>query len=226
MTIEYHKKRKMLDKTKARLQDEVVSFIGSKSETRGLVDNKAAKGMTHLFGDQIAKDFGETLETLKRNPAQYSMVYRDGGLRNRSIWQIQEIGRTKDMPRTELEVYGEFDNFMNYCETFLVPPSYSLFVIFIGGKSQDDFQKELYRLEQNNPFVYDALIMCRETLRGMLESQAVDGVIPANVFMHINKTQYGAVEKSEVQNTNVSDLHIRDEREIAQFNEQVEILPE
>lgn len=193
--------------------DQVVGELGKVSDNAGLVKNDAAKRVAHLMGIKTAEEFGETIEELKRNPQQYSMVFKDGGLRLRAIQAVAEHGRVTEFPTTVGEVASEFDGYMNWCYTFMVAPTIGMFSTWLGV-SLADYDAKTLAYELSRPDVADELKLCKETLRGFLETQALDSNIPPAVYLHQNKAYFGAVETSEVTHVNKTEAHVRDSQKI------------
>ena len=219
--IKYEPAR-MNGQAKKRAKDEVVSAIGNSTETDGLVRNDAAKTIKHLLGEKAAKMFGDTLEDLRANPQQFSMVFKDKGLRMKALSAISEKARVTDFPTEAAIVYDEFSQYMEYCETFFIPPSLGMFAVWCGTNI-DDFNKHMKAYRTSRPDVASALEVCKETLRGFLESKAVDGDIAPAVYLHQNKAYFDAVETSTVRHESVSDQHVRDSAAIAEV---IDLIPE
>lgn len=213
---------RMSGPTKKRAKDEVVSAIGNSTETDGLVRNDAAKTVKHLLGEKAARMFGDTLEDLRANPQQFSMVFKDKGLRMKALGAISEKARVTDFPTEAATVYEEFAQYMEYCETFFIPPSLGMFAVWCGTNI-DDFNKHMKAYRTSRPDVASALEVCKETLRGFLESKAVDGDIAPAVYLHQNKAYFDAVETSTVRHESASDQHVRDSAAIAEV---IDLIPE
>lgn len=195
-----------------RIRD-TVSVIGSPSETNNLLKNDAAKKVAHLVGEKAAIQFGEELESLRRNPQQYSMVFKDGGLRLKAIAGIGEHGRVTDFPTDVADLRHEFENYMVYCETFLVSPTIGLFATWLGV-SFEDYERKIVSYEMSRPDVAAELRLCKEVLRGFLETQALDSNVPPAVYLHQNKAYYDAVEANEVRHVSKTEEHVRDSEKI------------
>lgn len=200
---------------------ELVGEIGSMSETGGKVKNDAALKVEHMLDKKTAEIFGETLEELRREPQQYSVVFKDRGLRLKAMQAIAEHGRVTDFPIDPSALYMEFDNYINYCFTFMVAPSIGMFAVWMGI-SLKEWERREDAAEAKDPAMHSAMTVCKETIRGFIESQALDGNVPAAVYLHQNKAYYDAVEKSEVIHTNVEDGHVKD---IRQIDDIVSMLP-
>lgn len=204
--------RQTASSRKARIKD-TVGVIGSPSETKGLVKNDAAKKIEHMLGKKAALQFGAELESLKREPQQYSMVFKDGGLRLKAIAAIGEHGRVTDFPTDIADLRHEFENYMVYCETFLVSPTIGLFATWLGV-SFEDYERKIVSYEMSRPDVAAELRLCKEVLRGFLETQALDSNVPPAVYLHQNKAYYDAVEANEVRHVSKTEEHVRDSQKI------------
>lgn len=220
MGIEY-KPAKMHGNVRKRAVDEVVSTVGSMTETNGLVENRAAKGITHLLGENVAKDMGETLAEFKRSPEAYSAVFKDGGLRLRAITAIAEKGRVTDFPTDATEMFNEFEEYMNYSFQLLISPSISLFATWLGI-DRKEYDKRMNKYASKKPDLASCMKLCKETIHGFIETQAIDGAIPPAVYLHQNKAYYEAVEAVEIKHTNIADAHVRDGDQI---QEAIDALP-
>lgn len=202
--------------------DGVISEVGNLEETGGLVRNDAAKSVRHLLGDKAADLFGETLEDLKRNPQQYSMVFKDKGLRLKALAAVSEKARVTEFPTDADSVFAEFDTFMTYCDTFLIAPTLGLFAIWLGT-NLDDFEAKRDHYLTTRPSAANALDICKELLRGFLETKALDGDIAPAVYLHQNKYMYQAVETAPSRVSKDKGEHIRDASQIAEV---IQLLPD
>lgn len=218
----YEDKPKMNWKAKEKAIDELVGEIGSLSENGGKVLNEAAKSIEHMVGKKAALEFGETLEELRREPQQYSLVFKDKGLRLRAMSAIAEHGRVTEFPKDDYELFNEFEQYMNYCYTFMVSPTIGMFAVWLGI-SLEDWEDRQADYEFRRPTMAATMRMCKETIRGFIESQTMDGNIPPAVYLHQNKAYYDAVEKVEVAHTNSTDAHVRDS---AQIQTVIDMLPD
>lgn len=219
--VMYYKKPKMKQAKKDKLIDDVISEVGNLSETKGLVKNEAAHSIKHLLGEKAAKEYGESLDEFKRNPEQYSVMFKDGGLRLRGITAIAEKGRTTNFPVSTAEIYNEFDAYMNYCETLLISPSIVTYATWLGI-DREEYDKKIRQYESGRPELADALKLCKEVIHGFVESQALNGYVPPAVYLHQNKAYYNAVETSEIKHGNIDDSHVRSREEVAQI---IDMLP-
>lgn len=201
--------------------DDVVSEVGNLTETDGLVKNEAAKTIEHLIGHKAALMFGEQLEDLKNNPQQYSVVFKDRGLRVRALSAISEKARTTDFPLDADTVRVEFENFMNYCFTFAISPTLGLFATWLGV-SLEDFEGKLAHYKSTRPETARAFEVCKELLRGFLETKALDGDIAPAIYLHQNKAYFDAVESAPVKKKKETEAHVRDESQLAEL---IELLP-
>lgn len=217
-----YKPAKMHGNSRKKAIDEVVSTVGNTQETDGMVRNTAARSIEHLLGKKAALMFGDTLEDLRANPQQFSLVFKDKGLRMAALKAMTEKARVTDFPTDELTVYDEFSQYMEYCETFFIPPSLGMFAVWCGA-NLDDFNKHLKAYKTSRPECASALEVCKETIRGFLESKAVDGDIAPAVYLHQNKAYYDAVETSAVRHETVSDQHVRDSSQIAEV---IDLIPD
>lgn len=208
--------------TARKRRDEVVGEIGNLQETDGMVRNEAAKKIEHLLGPKAAKMFGDTLEDLRANPQQFSMVFKDKGLRLRALSAIGEKARVTDFPTTDVEVYSEFSQYMEYCETFCIPPSLGMFAVWCGS-SIADFEKKLEANKLRRPEVANALSVCKELIRDFIESKAMDGDIAPAVYLHQNKAYFNAVETTAVRHETTVDQHVRDQEQIGEI---IDLIPD
>lgn len=221
-TVPYGERKKMTKTQREKATDELIGTIGSPSETGGKVVNEAAKSIEHLVGKETAAEFGETLAELKREPQQYSLVFKDKGLRLKAMGAIAEHGRVTDFPKNEAALFAEFEQYMNYCYTFMISPTIGMFAVWLGV-SLKEWERRADVYEAKDPSMAATMNMCKETIRGFIESQTLDGNIPPAVYLHQNKAYYDAVEKVEVTHTNVTDAHVRDSAQIASV---IEMLPD
>lgn len=205
-----------------RMADEVVSEVGSVEETGGMVRNDAAKTIEHLLGHKAALMFGDTLEDLRANPQQFSAVFKDKGLRMKAISAMGEKARVTSFPTDADGVYDEFAQYMEYCEAFFIPPSIGMFAVWCGANI-DDFERHLKAYRTSRPAAASALEVCKETIRGFLESKAVDGDIAPAVYLHQNKAYYDAVETSHVRHETIGEQHVRDSEQIAEV---IDLIPD
>lgn len=203
------------------LIDEVVSDIGSVSETNGLVKNDAALKVEHLLGKKAAVMFGETLEELRNDPQSYSAVFKDKGLRLKAISAIAEKARVTDFPKQPEEVYEQLELFMAYCDTFFIVPTLGLFATWMGA-SVETFESTLKHYNTTRPETARTLLVAKEVIRGFLETKALDGDIAPAVYLHQNKAYYGAVETAPVKIAAPSAKHVRDREQIAEI---IDMLP-
>ena len=201
--------------------DEVVSDIGSPSETKGLVQNDAALKIEHLLGKKTALMLGESLKDLKNDPMTYSVVFKDKGLRLKAINAIAEKARVTDFPKDTGEVYNQLDLFMNYCDTFMITPTWGLFSAWLGC-GVEAMERNIAHYVSTRPDVADALRLAKEVIRGFLETKALDGDIAPAVYLHQNKAYYGAVETAPARIEQKVDAHVRDESQIAEI---IDMLP-
>lgn len=200
---------------------DVVKTVGSLSEN-GMVKNDAALYISNLLGEKTAKMLGETLEELKLDPQQYSLVFKDKGLRLKAVSAIAEKARVTDFPTEPAEVFSEFENYMNYCDTFMISPTLGLYAAWLGVNI-NDFETRLRHYKTARPSAAAALEVTKELLRSFLETKALDGDIAPAVYLHQNKAYFDAVETSTVRHETVSDAHIRDSSQIAEV---IDMLPE
>lgn len=203
-------------------RDEVVGEVGNLEETKGMVRNDAAKRMEHLLGQKAAKMFGDTLEDLRANPQQFSVVFKDKGLRLNAIKAIGEKARVTDFPNTEAEVYDEFSQYMEYCETFFIPPSLGMFAVWCGT-SLADFEKKKEACKLRRPEVAQALGVCKELIRDFVETKAMDGDVAPAVYLHQNKAYFEAVETTAVRHETTVDQHVRDPEQIGEI---IDLIPD
>lgn len=218
----YEDRPKMPWNAREKAVDELIGEIGSLSENKGKVVNEAAKSIEHMVGKKTALEFGETLEELRREPQQYSLVFKDKGLRLRAMSAIAEHGRVTEFPKDDLELFNEFEQYMNYCYTFMVSPTIGMFAVWLGV-SLEDWERREGEYDAKRPTMAATMRMCKETIRGFIESQTMDGNIPPAVYLHQNKAYYDAVEKAEVVHTNVTDAHVRDS---VQIQNVIDLLPD
>lgn len=202
--------------------DAVISEVGNMEETDGLVRNEAAKNLEHLLGKKAALMFGETLTDLQNNPQQYSVVFKDKGLRVKALTAIAEKARTTDFPTEESEVAMEFENFMSYCFNFGIVPTLGLFATWLGVNLAD-FEKKVAHYRTTRPSAATQLEVCKEILRGFVETKALDGDIAPALYLHQNKAYYDAVENAPVQRPKETEAHVRDETQLAEL---IDLLPE
>lgn len=200
--------------------DKVVSFVGPRPED-GSVENTAALQIEHLLGKKTANMLGKTLAELKENPQQYSVVFKDKGLRLKAVTAIAEKARVTAFPTSESGVYEELENFMAYCDTFMITPTMGLFAAWLGV-SVEQFEKNLKHYATARPDTAGALRVAKEVIRGFLETKTLDGDIPPAVYLHQNKAYYGAVETAPVRVESPVAAHVRDEEQIAEI---IEMLP-
>lgn len=199
----------------------IVGRVGSLSETGGLLKNDAALQIEHLMGKQAAIEFGETLEELRKAPQQYSVVFKDGGLRLRAIRAIAEHGRVTDFPKDAVEVVNEFETYMTWCETFMIAPTIGMFAAWLGT-SLDDYNSHVASYETTRPDAASMLKLAKETIRGFLETQAVDGNVAPAIYLHQNKAYFDAVETSETRHVKAIDDSVRD---IEKIQEIIDLTP-
>lgn len=214
-------KPKMTAAQKRKAEREVASVVGSVSETGDMVKNDAALKIENMLGKKCADMFGSELEKLKREPQQYSMVFKDKGLRLKAMTAIAEKGRVTDFPTTQDAVFEEFELYMNYCDTFLISPTIGMFAAWLGTHVEG-FEKQRLHMKTAYPEVASALAICKETIRGFLETNALDGNIAPAVYLHQNKAYFNAVETVTVKHETVQDAHVRDENQIADI---IDMLP-
>lgn len=217
----YYTKPKISQAERKKRIKEVVSEVGNLEETKGVVENKAALSISHLLGEKAANEYGATLDEFKRNPEQYSTMFKDGGLRMRGLQSIAEKGRATNFPVASGDVYYEFDTYMNYCETLLISPSIVTFAAWLGI-NRESYDRKIKQFETARPDVADALKLCKEVIHGFVETQALNGFIPPAVYLHQNKAYYNAVESMEVKHTNVDESHVRSREEV---DEIIDLLP-
>lgn len=218
----YYKAKKIKKRMKNKLMDDVISEVGNLTETKGMVRNDAAHTITHLLGEKAAQEYGETLAEFKRNPEQYSVMFKDGGLRLKGITAIAEKGRTTNFPTNELEIYNEFDMYMNYCETLLIAPSIVTYAAWLGI-DREEYDRRIRTYETSKRDISNAMKLCKEVIHGFVESQALNGYVPPAVYLHQNKAYYNAIESVEVKHGSVDDAHVRTAEEV---NEIIDLLPE
>lgn len=200
---------------------DVARNVGSLSEN-GMVRNKAALDVGTLLGDKAARMLGDTLEELRLDPQQYSLVFKDKGLRLKAVGAIAEKARVTDFPKEPGEVYSEFESYMNYCDAFMISPTLGLYATWLGA-SLDDFESMLRHYRTARPSTASALEVTKELLRGFLETKALDGDIAPAVYLHQNKAYFDAVETTAVRHEAPSDAHVRDSSQIAEV---IDMLPE
>lgn len=221
-TVIEYQEAKMKGTAAKKARDDVVSEVGSVAETDGLVKNDAAKKIEHLLGHKAALMFGDTLEDLRANPQQFSLVFKDKGLRLNAIKAMSEKARVTDFPTDAIGVYDEFAQYMEYCETFFIPPSLGMFAVWLGT-SLEDYNRHLAAYKTRRPDAAAALTVCKETIRGFLETKAIDGDIAPAVYLHQNKAYFDAVETTAVRHETMSDQHVRDSEQIAEV---IDLIPE
>lgn len=204
-----------------RAAKDVAKTVGSVSEN-GMVKNEAALRIENLLGEKTARMLGDTLEELRLNPMQYSLVFKDKGLRLKAVSAIAEKARVTDFPTEPATVFAEFENYMNYCDTFMISPTLGLYATWLG-KSLEGFEAELRHDRTARPSTASALEVTKELLRSFLETKALDGDIAPAVYLHQNKAYFDAVETSRVQHESASDTHVRDRHQIAEV---IDMLPE
>lgn len=212
----------MTGTVRERAFDAIVGDIGSREETRDLVQNDAALKIEHLLGKKTALMLGETLQDLKENPQQYSAVFKDKGLRLKAINAIAEKARVTDFPKVPGEVYEQLDLFMTYCDTFMITPTWGLFSAWLGC-GVEATERNIAHYTTTRPDTADALRLAKEIIRGFLETKALDGDIAPAVYLHQNKAYYGAVETAPAKIERKIDAHVRDESQIAEI---IDMLPD
>ena len=116
----------------------------------------------------------------------------------------------------------EFENYMSYCFNFGIVPTLGLFATWLGVNLAE-FEKKVAHYRSTRPSTADQLEVCKEVLRGFVETKALDGDIAPALYLHQNKAYYDAVENAPVQKSKEMEAHVRDESQLAEL---IELLPE
>lgn len=193
---------------------DLIGVIGSVNETGGMVKNSAAKSISHLLGEKVADKLGAEIKDLKSNPVTQTVIYQDGGLRAQAIKAMSEVHRVTDPPTTSFEVWELFEEYMNYCTMFLIPPTLGMWAIWLGIADEKGYNDEIEAKNGVDADLEKALRMTKEVLRGFLETNAMDGNIAPNVYLHQSKAHFGAVESVEQVFTPKTDKHVSNATEI------------
>ena len=124
-----------------------------------------------------------------------SKLYEDNGQRVDVTLALVERCKVASPPQTREDVLRELEGFFTFCGVNRYPLTLSAFAVWNGIT--------IHRFDQlardnTNRERAEAYALAKEFIRGFLEAATIDSAINPQVFFHLNKVYYGAVENQQV----------------------------
>lgn len=166
------------------------------------------------------KNTGLKIPKAELELATPAKMYEDGGRKLKVTSDICNRGMYIDFPTNKKTVFKYYNEFIQYCYEYKIPPTFSLFAMWCGT-TVAGYNK--YMKQNAGSELGDALEECKEAMRSFIELAAMQGDVDRLIYFHQQKGYFDVVEKVEVKH----DVEVNtEEMTAAQIDAVINSLPD